>query len=60
MGWEAIGVLIIAGVFLIFFAPYAFRAVKDSPKATSKDWKGLALPIGAVILFIIFLIMLVR
>ncbi len=60
MGWEAIGILVIAGVFLIFFAPRAFKAAKNSPKATSKDWVGLAFPIGLVILFVLFMILSVR
>jgi hypothetical protein len=60
MGWEKIGVLIIAGVFLLFFAPRALRAAKNSPKATASDWKAFAIPIILVILFVVFLIMSVR
>ncbi len=60
MDWEQIGVLIIAGVFLIFFAPRAIRAAKNAPKATASDWKGIAIPIVLVILFVVFLIMSVR
>ncbi len=45
---------------LFFFGPSAYRAAKESPKGTAKDWLGLALPIGGVVLFIIVLIALAR
>lgn len=45
---------------LFYFGPAAYHAAKHSPKGTAKDWMGLALPIGGVILFIIVLIALAR
>ena len=45
---------------LFFFGPSAYRAAKESPKGSAKDWLGLLIPIGGVVLFIILLIALAR
>lgn len=45
---------------LFFFGPSAYRAAKESPKGTAKDWLGLLVPIGGVVLFIVLLIALTR
>lgn len=45
---------------LFFFGPSAYRAAKESPKGTAKDWLGLLIPIGGVVLFVILLIALAR
>jgi len=45
---------------LFFWGPSAYRAAKESPKGSAKDWLGLALPIGGVVLFVIVLIALAR
>lgn len=45
---------------LFFFGPSAYRAAKESPKGTAKDWLGLLIPIGGVVLFIVLLIALTR
>jgi len=60
MGWEKIGVLVLAAVLLIFWGPRALRAAKNSPKGTAEDWKGFLIPILLVVLFVIVLIMSVR
>ena len=58
MGWEKIGVLILAGLLIVFWGPGALRAAKNAPKGTAADWKGFLIPILLVVL--IFLIMSVR
>lgn len=45
---------------LFYFGPVAIRAVKDSPRGTTQQWLGLALPIGGVVLFVIILIAFAR
>jgi len=59
MGWEKIGVLILAGLLLVFWGPRALRAAKNSPKGTAEDWKSFLIPILLVVVFVIVLIMLV-
>lgn len=60
MGWEKIGVLILAGLLIVFWGPAALRAAKSAPKATPADWKSFLIPILLVVLFVILLIMSVR
>jgi hypothetical protein len=60
MGWEKIGVLILAGLLIVFWGPRALRAAKSAPKGTAEDWKGFLIPILLVVLFVILLIMSVR
>ncbi|MEX2523837.1 MAG: hypothetical protein WD750_02680 [Gammaproteobacteria bacterium] len=47
-------------MILFFFWPGAKAAMEKSRRAENPDWKGALLPIGAVVLFIIVLIMLLR
>lgn len=58
--WEQVLVGIAAVVILFFFWPGAKAAMEKSRRAENPDWKGALLPIGAVVLFIIVLIMLLR
>jgi hypothetical protein len=60
MDWVKIlsAVLIIG--WIIFMWPRAKHWLQNSPKAQAGDWQAALLPIGAVILFVIVLIMLVR
>lgn len=57
--WENIllGVIAIAIVFMFF--PGVKTMLKQSQEA-EKDWPGFVLPIGAVILFVIFLVYTLR
>ena len=52
----AIGAVVV--VVLLLFRPGLKQALKQSQEATNKDWAGLLLPIGLVILFVILLISL--
>jgi len=58
--WVQVGMGLLALVVIFFFGPRAVEAVKNSPKGTAKDWLGVLLPIGAVVLFVILLIGLAR
>jgi hypothetical protein len=60
MDWVKIlsAVLIIG--WIVFMWPRAKHWLQNSPKAQAGDWQSALLPIGAVVLFVIVLIMLVR
>lgn len=53
-----------AAAFLIMLLFYLWPAYKawqqNSPKAETGDWQAVLLPLGAVVGFVIILIMLVR
>lgn len=57
--WELLVLGIIGVAVLLFMFPGARHLAKKSEEA-EKDWPGFLIPIGAVILFVILLIMLVR
>lgn len=58
--WLQIGsALLIAGL-LVFLWPQMKHWMKNSPKAQSGDWSSLILPLTGLVLFVIFLIALVR
>ncbi len=56
--WEMVvlGAIVIA---LLFFAVPGLRQAARRSRSAEKDWPGFLLPIGAVILFVILLIMIV-
>ena len=56
--WEMIAIGAVILVVLLLFRPGLKQAFKQSKEATNKDWAGLILPIGLVILFVILLISL--
>ncbi len=56
--WELIALGAIALVVLLFAFP-GLKHISQKSKEAEKDWLGLLLPIGAVILLIIVLIMIV-
>ena len=47
------------GMFLIILFPKALEMMKNSPKATSSDWKAFIVPMIGIALFIMLLIKLV-
>ena len=57
--WEKIVVGILAVLVLFWFFPGMRRQMEKSKDAPS-DWGGVLLPLGAVVLFIIFLISTLR
>ncbi|HFQ91835.1 MAG TPA: hypothetical protein ENK29_03040 [Chromatiales bacterium] len=56
--WEKVLVAILA-LALIFFMRPGLKAAMERSKHVEKDWAGALLPIGVVVLFVIFLIMMV-
>ncbi|SDZ22342.1 hypothetical protein SAMN05421754_11103 [Nitrosomonas sp. Nm58] len=46
-------------MFLIILFPAALEMMKNSPKATSSDWKAIVVPMIIIVLFIMLLIKLV-
>ena len=57
--WEQLLLGAGALVFLFLVWPRARRAAKEAPPGTREDWMGLLKPIGAVVAFVIVLILLV-
>ena len=53
--WEKVVIGIAAVLLLMWFLPGTRRAIETS-KDAPKDWMGLLIPIGAVVLFIVFLV----
>ena len=57
--WEKIVLGILVALVLVWFFPGLKRASEES-KDAPRDWGGVLLPLGAVVLFIIFLISTLR
>lgn len=58
--WMKITWALLLGAMIIFLWPRTKQMLNESRGATGDDWKSVALPIGLVILFVIFLIAMVR
>jgi multisubunit Na+/H+ antiporter MnhB subunit len=58
--WEQALVAIAIVAVLLFFGPSAKKTMEESRKAENPDWKGVLLPIGLVVLFVILLISMAR
>lgn len=58
--WMQIALGGLALAALLLFGPRIGSAVRDSPKGTARDWLGLLLPIGGVVLFVAVLILLAQ
>lgn len=56
--WELIAIGAVVLLVLFWFRPGLKQAFKQSKEATNKDWTGVLLPIGLVVLFVIVLISL--
>lgn len=57
--WQLLLFGAIALLIIFLFRPGLKRAFKESSEAENKDWFGLLLPIGLVVLFVLLLISLV-
>jgi hypothetical protein len=57
--WEKILLGVAGLIILLLFFPGVNRMIKESPKGTAEDWRGVLVPIGLVILFVLFLIWIV-
>lgn len=58
--WEALLIGVLVLVLLLWFGPGIRQSIKRSPRGTAEDWKGVLLPLGLVVLFVILLVALVR
>lgn len=58
--WELL--LLGAGILLLlfWFRPGLKAAFRQSQEAENPDWKGVLVPIGLVVLFVILLVLMVR
>lgn len=59
MDWMQIGSALALVIFLIILFPTALEMMKNSPKATSSDWKVIIVLLIIIILFIMLLTKLV-
>ena len=57
--WEMLAIGAVVLVVLFLFRPGLKEAFRRSKEAENKDWSGVLLPIGLVVLFVILLISLV-
>ncbi len=55
--WEQILLGIGAFIIIFFFWPGAKAALKKSKQVENPDWNGALIPIGAVVFFVILLIL---
>jgi len=58
--WMKVAYALILGSLVVFLLPRAKAMIQNSPKATGDDWRSLLLPLLGVILFVLFLISMVR
>lgn len=58
--WMKITVAVVLGFMVIRLWPTASHMLKHGPKGSGDDWRAVLLPIGAVVLFVLLLIALVR
>ena len=59
MDWMKITLAIVFGMMIIFLLPRAREMVKNSPKGSNADWIGAAIPIAAVVGFVVLLVLMV-
>lgn len=59
MDWMKIVSAMALVMFIVFLFPRTRDMVKNSPKGSSSDWIGFAIPIIVIILFIVLLVQLV-
>ena len=59
MDWLTIGSALLVGLMLVLLLPQARRMIKESRKGTLADWVGVVIALGAVVLFVIFLMAIV-
>ena len=59
MDWMKIGTALLIVAMMIYIWPSAKHMMTNSPKAERGDWQAVALPLLAVVGFVILLIALV-
>jgi hypothetical protein len=58
--WMKIGSALLIGAMLVFLLPRAKHMMQNSPKAGEGDWKAVLIPLLLLVLFILFLITIVK
>lgn len=58
--WEQILVGVLALLVLMWAWPGARQAMQRSRDAQERDWRGVLVPVGLVVLFVLLLISMVR
>ena len=56
MDWMAIVSAGLLAAVLVYFLPRARAMIKGSPKGSSSDWAGAAIPLVLVVLFVLLLV----
>lgn len=56
--WEKIALGLIMGAVALLAFPGLRRSLKDAPKGTGNDWRGVLVPLVLVILFVFLLVKL--
>ena len=59
MDWMQIGAALLMGMMVVFLWPRARDMIRNSRKVESGEWLGVALPLAAVIGFVLLLTQLV-
>ena len=59
MDWLKIGSAVLVVAMMVFIWPSAKRMLHESPEAEKGDWQAVALPILAVVGFVVLLMWLV-
>ncbi|MEE8343089.1 MAG: hypothetical protein V3R51_04740 [Gammaproteobacteria bacterium] len=57
--WEKVLTGILVLMVLLWFRPGIKAIFEQSQQAQEKDWKGVLIPIGLVVLFVIFLLYMI-
>ena len=57
--WMKLGAALLLGMMILFLLPRAKQMMKESRTAESGEWLGAAVPIVAVVLFVLFLMSVV-
>ncbi len=58
--WEQILLGVAALIMVFLFWPGARTAMQKSREAENPDWRGALIPLGAVVLFLILLVIVAR
>tara|TARA_Y100000588_G_scaffold344455_1_gene390712 strand:+ start:497 stop:676 length:180 start_codon:yes stop_codon:yes gene_type:complete len=59
MDWMKILSAVFFIMMIVYLLPRVRQMVKDSPKGSNADWMGFVIPVGAVIGFVVLLMLMV-
>ena len=57
--WWKIGSAVLLIAMLAVMFPRARQMLKESPKGTTSQWMSFVIPVGVVVLFVLFLMQMV-